>query len=654
MSSGLRAEYLLDIVGHNHFLVYQHLRELFESGPVVFENPGGALRDLVHDGLGLGVDQLRGLLAVRFREVEASAAGGVVEGEVPQLVAHSVVGDHSVRHLGHPLEVVERPGARYAVVDEFLGDASSDQAAHLVHHIGLGHHHLFVRQAPGEAEGLSARDNRNLEHWVAARKQPSCDSVSGFVVRSEPLLLRGHNRLLPLYTAYNSVDRIGEVLVVNVLLAPARRRECGFVADVGYVSPGKSRCVFGYRLHVEVRGEFEFLGVYEEYLLALVEIREGYLYLAVEASGPHKSLVKYVCAVGCGQHDDSAVGAETVHLRKELIESVLPFVIGGESHILASGPAHRVYLVDEDYAGGLLLGLREEIPHAARTHSDEHLHEVGAADAEERHVCLSGHGLGEQGLAGTRRPHEQGSFRYLAAEGGVFARILEEVHDFHHLLLRAVEPGHVLEGDIDLVLVRELARSLADIERIHPAAGSAPAAHLARHRTEHPRVQHNQECYRQHPLQHSTPDVGLVLDIDLYPGFFRKPGVQLAELLFRVELGRGEKKELRGLLRELPVREHPGILSKTLRLDAYVALEVVPDEADVLDVPFPDHRLDLIPFDFLGRGGAVVQQHPSYHREEYDIEECGKVDSYHSASPVVIVWFLSHRLYFCGAKIQQK
>ncbi len=42
-------------------------------------------------------------------------------------------------------------------------------------------------------------------------------------------------------------------------------------------------------------------------------------------------------------------------------------------------------------------------------HADEHLYELRAGHAEERHFCLSGHGLGDEGLARTRETYKQGS-----------------------------------------------------------------------------------------------------------------------------------------------------------------------------------------------------------------------------------------------------
>src|SRR5207247_2216897 len=76
----------------------------------------------------------------------------------------------------------------------------------------------------------------------------------------------------------------------------------------------------------------------------------------------------------------------------------------------------RIQLVDEDDARSFLLGLGEEVADSRGPHPDEHLHEVGAAQAEEGDAGLAGHGLGQQRLARTRRSDDEHPFGNLPAE----------------------------------------------------------------------------------------------------------------------------------------------------------------------------------------------------------------------------------------------
>ena len=160
------------------------------------------------------------------------------------------------------------------------------------------------------------------------------------------------------------------------LLVLAGGYQRGLVADVGYVRSGEAGGLFGQEFHVEVLHQLDLAQVYLEYLQALVLLGQVHVYLTVETACAHEGLVKDVGPVGGGQDDDSGIGAEAVHLGEELVEGVLPLVVGGETYVLAPCAAHSVYLVYEDDAGGLLLGLAEEVAHAGGSHADEHLHEV--------------------------------------------------------------------------------------------------------------------------------------------------------------------------------------------------------------------------------------------------------------------------------------
>src|SRR4029079_18092031 len=82
----------------------------------------------------------------------------------------------------------------------------------------------------------------------------------------------------------------------------------------------------------------------------------------------------------------------------------------------AAMPADGIDLVDEDDAGGILLGLLEHVAHARGADADEHLDEVGAGDGEEGHVGLAGNGACYQRLAGAGRANQQSAARNTAAK----------------------------------------------------------------------------------------------------------------------------------------------------------------------------------------------------------------------------------------------
>ena len=90
------------------------------------------------------------------------------------------------------------------------------KAAHVVQEIRTGDHDFLIRQAPGQSEGLSARDDADLENRIATRQEPSSNCMSGLMICGEAFLLGTHDGLLALDASDHAVNCIGEVLIVNI------------------------------------------------------------------------------------------------------------------------------------------------------------------------------------------------------------------------------------------------------------------------------------------------------------------------------------------------------------------------------------------------------------------------------------------------------
>ena len=118
--------------------------------------------------------------------------------------------------------------------------------------------------------------------------------------------------------------------------------------------------------------------VHGEYPLAPDAVRRRDEDPAVEAPRSQQSRVEDLRAVRRGEHDHALVAAgEAVELREDLVQRLLALVVGGSAHAAAPDPAYGIELVDEDDRGRRLLRLLEQIAHAAGTHADHHLHELG-------------------------------------------------------------------------------------------------------------------------------------------------------------------------------------------------------------------------------------------------------------------------------------
>ena len=136
----------------------------------------------------------------------------------------------------------------------------------------------------------------------------------------------------------------------------------------------------------------------------------------------------------------------------------------------APGLADGVQFVDEDDAGRLLLGRGKEISYSGGAHPHEHFHEIGARQAHKGHPGLSGHGPGQQGLAGARGTHQQDALGEVTPQNLKFGRVLQELDDFLQFLFGFFHAGHILEGDLGFVLDIDLGLTLA---HGHEAAGAA-------------------------------------------------------------------------------------------------------------------------------------------------------------------------------------
>ena len=194
--------------------------------------------------------------------------------------------------------------------------------------------------------------------------------------------------------------------------------------------------------------------MHPEDLLPPPDVGQGDHHLPIETARTQKRRIQHVRPVGGRDDDDPLVPVEPVHLDQQLVEGLLALVVAAPEPRPAV-PADRIDLVDEDDARSVLLRLIEHVAHPRRADPDEHLDEVRARYGEERDLGLARDGLGEQGLAGARRPHHQHPAGDLAAEFLELAGVPQEVDQLADLLLRLFDAGHVGERDLDLVLADE-------------------------------------------------------------------------------------------------------------------------------------------------------------------------------------------------------
>ena len=286
------------------------------------------------------------------------------------------------------------------------------------------------------------------------------------------------------------LDTLVEFLHAHRRLIVAGGEQSRLVDEIGEIRPTEAGGDSRHLLEVDRWVELHVGHVNPQDRLASADVGPIDEHVAIEAAGAEQGRIERFGTVRGGHHDHAGVAAEAVHLHEEGVEGLLAFVVAAH-HARAAGLAEGVEFVDEDDAGGFRFGLLEHVAHAGRADADEHLHEVAAREAEERHAGLAGDRLGEQGLAGAGRPHEQHALRDVAAEHLVFFRAAQKFDDLAQLLHRLVDSGHVVERDAEILLGVHLAAAPAEGHRAASPA-EPPHHHEEQHAEETGHEQHRQ------------------------------------------------------------------------------------------------------------------------------------------------------------------
>ena len=440
--------------------------------------------------------------------------------------------------------------------------------------------------------------------------------MARLVIGDDLAFFRRNDLVLLLQAGDHAVDRLLEVLHLDGFLALPGRQQGRLVADVGDFGAGEAGRLAGQHLQVHVVAQDQVARVHLEDLQPLAAVGLVDENLSVEAAGPQQGRIEHVGPVR-GRHDDDAlVRVETVHFDEQLVQRVFALVVGAHHDAAATGATDRVDLVDEDDAGRFLLGLPEQIAHARGPHAHEHLDEVAPRNGKERHARLTGHRLGQQRFARTRRPHQQHAFGQLAAQSGELLRVLQKLDDFRDFFFGLVQPGHVLERDpVVAHRIVENGPVLSDIEHLRAGVHAAQQKHPERHNENERKDPGEQspepvllnaggELYGRTPLGAGLFVVGQQEAGQIVIGRFggRKAADQFGRLCAAKQVGLAHRYRHQALayggLREAPLH-----------------LRVV-DNLDALHVAFFDVFEKLAVFDRAGVGTRPEQEKVHQQRQE--------------------------------------
>ena len=388
------------MVSVDHLRLDKLTGDRLEGHPPRLEHPPDLLDRLIDDPPHLLIDLAGRLLAVRPGSREIPAASGeerraVAFAEVhPPHPAHAVFHDHRPGDPAGPFEVVLGP-SRDVGVDHLLGDRPAEEHLDPALEFALGEEVAVIlgalhRVAEG---GEAAGDDRDLVNGIGVGERKGHQRVGRFVVGDTALLVLVDDPLLLLEPGRHPLDPLVELLHADGGLVVAGREERRLVDEIGQISATEARGDPRDLLEVDGGIELHTGDVDLEDLLSATDIGAVDEHMAVEAPRPEEGRIERLGAVGRRHHDHAAVGPEAVHLDQQRIERLLALVMAADD-ARAAGLAEGVELVDEDDAGGLRLGLLKHVADTGRTDADEHLDEVAAGEAKERHPRLPRDGLG--------------------------------------------------------------------------------------------------------------------------------------------------------------------------------------------------------------------------------------------------------------------
>jgi len=303
----------------------------------------------------------------------------------------------------------------------------------------LGGHHL------GGAQRAAARNDGHFVYRIRARQQPGHERVAGFMIGRLPLLLL-QQHLLAFGAHQHFVAGVVEILHVDFLLVVPRGPQGGFVDDVADVRPGQPDRAGGQAAQVHVVRQRHVPHVDLEDLHSPLVRRPIHGDVPVETAGPQQRGIQHVGPVR-RSHDDHRVRLrKAVHLAEDLVQRLFALVVAAAQ----SGPAlapNGVDFVDENDGRSIVLGVLEQVAHAAGADAHEHLNELAGAHRVKRHAGFPRHRAGQQRLARARRPVQQHALGHPPAQPLELLRALQVLDDLLQVRLDALQTGHVVERD---------------------------------------------------------------------------------------------------------------------------------------------------------------------------------------------------------------
>ena len=402
------------------------------------------------------VDVRTGLLGAGKRGISAQIfVGAGLQRHHAELFGHAILSDHGPGQFRGFLDVIGSTCGDGAE-DQFFRGAAAGKGGDLVFQFCAVHEVMVVFfHLHGVAQGTGGAGNDgDLRNRGGMALKSSHKGMTHFMIGHDLPLLIGEDLILFLVSGDDDFDAFLQIRLVHRAASHPDGTKRGFIDKVRQIGAGAAGRSPGNGGKVYVIGQTDLFGMNSKDRLTACHIRQFHRNAAVKTAGTQKGGIQDLRPVGGGQDDNAFGTVKSVHFRQQLVESLFPFIIAADGTAAFSLLANGIDLVDKYDAGSFLVGLLEQVTYFGSTHAYEHLHEFRTGNGEEGDIRLTGHGFGQQSLAGARRADQQCTLRHLGADILVFGRIMEEIHDLLKGFLCFLFTGHI--GKLDAGLRRNI------------------------------------------------------------------------------------------------------------------------------------------------------------------------------------------------------
>ena len=335
--------------------------------------------------------------------------------------------------------------------------------------------------------------------------------MSYLMIGYDQLLLIGKHPVFLLITSDNHLNTLLKVSLGSKLPAVTDSTKSCLVYNIGKLCTGSAGCCLGNFIETDTVCDFDLSGMDFQDFLTSFQIRKFYRNTSVKTTWTQEGRVQGIRTVGSSQDHNSLGAVKSIHLCKQLVQSLLTFIVSTCEASAVTFLTNGINLINKYNTRCLLICLFKQITNLGSTHAHKHFHKFRTGNREKRYFCFSCNCLGEQCLTCTRRSYKKGALGHGCSNLRVFLWIVKIIYNFRKKLFRLVLTCHICKFN--------------SCRRLHIYFGIAfskghcsarASAHRAHHLFTQPSPKENKDYDWNHISDHQTEKDGLLLRLHCF------------------------------------------------------------------------------------------------------------------------------------------